>query len=363
MKAESTRQRSRARNPARAASQRAAKKLGAAGSRTITLEAVYDVDWINEFPLESAVVNRTKRVRRRKLSILRIEPLAVETANLLPKIATGPQSRGLEHPADRQLADEWRAVLSASTAALSASSAALTRLGQRAGVRAKADAVVFGRRVSRLSAAAVDSYHRADLGRRTANLRQHARTIKGWARVPVVAAMTALILAVTTASSSAPGLRREPVAMAHDNEASQALSREILAVLGQPEALPTTRVQSVAPPKARVDSTSHEERARGEEAVRPEQPARRGDRSEYVGALLVASTPPAAVFVNRTYMGETPLTLSNLRAGSHVVWLDRDGFDRWSGAVSVVAGRVTRVDPKLRPITTAPVAAAAVPAP
>ncbi len=56
MKAESTRQRSRARNPARAASQRAAKKLGAAGSRTITLEAVYDVDWINEFPLESAVV-------------------------------------------------------------------------------------------------------------------------------------------------------------------------------------------------------------------------------------------------------------------------------------------------------------------
>ena len=77
-------------------------------------------------------------------------------------------------------------------------------------------------------------------------------------------------------------------------------------------------------------------------------PTRRAE-SGYVGSLFVESDPPSAVFINQAYVGETPIALSDLHAGSHVVWLQRDGYDRWSGAISVSAGHTTRLGPKLQP--------------
>jgi hypothetical protein len=68
----------------------------------------------------------------------------------------------------------------------------------------------------------------------------------------------------------------------------------------------------------------------------------------FVGRLLVESRPPGArVFVDRRPMGETPLVVPRLGAGSHVIRLDRKGFERWSAAVQVVAGETTSVDVRL----------------
>src|SRR5688572_19358342 len=53
----------------------------------------------------------------------------------------------------------------------------------------------------------------------------------------------------------------------------------------------------------------------------------------FVGSLIVGSEPVAtSVFIDRQYVGETPLEVSNLRAGSHVVWIERESYVRWTGS-------------------------------
>ncbi len=68
----------------------------------------------------------------------------------------------------------------------------------------------------------------------------------------------------------------------------------------------------------------------------------------YVGVLSVVSEPPGGIaFVDGQQVGTTPLQLRRLRAGSHVVRIERDGYDRWTTAVLVPADRETRVSAKL----------------
>jgi hypothetical protein len=69
----------------------------------------------------------------------------------------------------------------------------------------------------------------------------------------------------------------------------------------------------------------------------------------YVGALTVNSEPTGSVvFVDRERVGETPLQLTRLRAGSHVVRIERAGYERWTTAVHVAADQQTRVTAKLQ---------------
>lgn len=71
---------------------------------------------------------------------------------------------------------------------------------------------------------------------------------------------------------------------------------------------------------------------------------------QFRGTLLVQTEPAgAAVFVNRTAVGQTPLRVPALRAGSHLVWLERDGYKRWTSVVTVPADQVTRVSARLQP--------------
>lgn len=73
----------------------------------------------------------------------------------------------------------------------------------------------------------------------------------------------------------------------------------------------------------------------------------------FVGTLAVESSPPgAAVFINRQRVGITPLELHGLQSGSHVVWIERDGYLRWSAAVRVSADKLTRVSATLQPDRT-----------
>jgi hypothetical protein len=73
----------------------------------------------------------------------------------------------------------------------------------------------------------------------------------------------------------------------------------------------------------------------------------------FVGTLAVESSPPgAAVFINRQRVGVTPLKLQRLQSGSHVVWIERDGYLRWSAGVHVSADKLTRVSATLQPDRT-----------
>jgi hypothetical protein len=70
----------------------------------------------------------------------------------------------------------------------------------------------------------------------------------------------------------------------------------------------------------------------------------------YKGTLSVrADSPGAKVFVNRKAVGTAPVRVANLRAGAHLVWVESDGYRRWTRVVTVPAETVTRVTADLEP--------------
>jgi hypothetical protein len=73
-------------------------------------------------------------------------------------------------------------------------------------------------------------------------------------------------------------------------------------------------------------------------------------RIGYVGTLTIDSDPAGEVFIDRRPAGRTPLRATNLKAGSHLVWIQRDGYTRFTRVVSVAAGRVTRLVADLEPL-------------
>ena len=69
-----------------------------------------------------------------------------------------------------------------------------------------------------------------------------------------------------------------------------------------------------------------------------------------MGTLTIDATPAGEVFINRQAAGRTPLRAENLRAGSHLIWIEREGYRRWTRVVAVPADRVTRVQADLDPL-------------
>ncbi|HUL71877.1 MAG TPA: PEGA domain-containing protein [Vicinamibacterales bacterium] len=69
---------------------------------------------------------------------------------------------------------------------------------------------------------------------------------------------------------------------------------------------------------------------------------------QFVGTLVVESEPAGAtVFINQEPVGQTPLTLPDLRAGSRAVWVESAGYQRWTAGVLVPADKLTRINVKL----------------
>jgi hypothetical protein len=68
----------------------------------------------------------------------------------------------------------------------------------------------------------------------------------------------------------------------------------------------------------------------------------------YTGSLGVASLPPGAtVYVDGKEVGTTPLRVPAIDAGSHIVRIERDGYNHWTSAVRIVAGKQMRVTASL----------------
>ena len=81
-------------------------------------------------------------------------------------------------------------------------------------------------------------------------------------------------------------------------------------------------------------------------------PARAAPRpAGYVGTLTIDASPGGEVFLNRERVGHTPVRLEKLRAGSHLIWIERDGYRRWTRVVTVTADRISRVSADLDPIS------------
>jgi hypothetical protein len=64
--------------------------------------------------------------------------------------------------------------------------------------------------------------------------------------------------------------------------------------------------------------------------------------------LVVESRPAgAAVFVDGRLAGQTPLSLPDVRVGSHAVRIERAGYRIWTASVSISAGEQNRVTASL----------------
>jgi PEGA domain len=70
----------------------------------------------------------------------------------------------------------------------------------------------------------------------------------------------------------------------------------------------------------------------------------------YVGTLSIDAEPSGDVYVDRRKIGRTPQNVENLRAGSHLIWIEREGYRRYTSVVQVPANRVSRVSVALEPI-------------
>jgi hypothetical protein len=79
-------------------------------------------------------------------------------------------------------------------------------------------------------------------------------------------------------------------------------------------------------------------------------PSTKETAPQFIGALTILSEPlGAAVFINQRGVGDTPLHVTQLRAGTHVVRVERQGYQRWTTAVLVSADQEARVNARLEP--------------
>jgi hypothetical protein len=70
----------------------------------------------------------------------------------------------------------------------------------------------------------------------------------------------------------------------------------------------------------------------------------RDTAESFLGSVLFDSRPVGArVYLDGNFLGVTPLQVPEVRAGSHAVRFEKDGFRRWTASVPVVAGERTRV--------------------
>jgi hypothetical protein len=85
-------------------------------------------------------------------------------------------------------------------------------------------------------------------------------------------------------------------------------------------------------------------------AIAEERPRPAPTPVGYVGTLSIDAAPAGQVFIDRQPAGQTPLRVENLKAGSHLVWIEREGYRRFTRVVLVPADRVSRVSAELEPI-------------
>jgi len=91
-----------------------------------------------------------------------------------------------------------------------------------------------------------------------------------------------------------------------------------------------------------------EPRRPAEERIAQSVPQSAPTIESYTGTLVVESLPAgASVFLDNRAVGRTPLTLPRVNAGAHVVRLERDGYQRWTRSIRVVATERTRVTASL----------------
>jgi TonB family protein len=72
------------------------------------------------------------------------------------------------------------------------------------------------------------------------------------------------------------------------------------------------------------------------------------------GIAEITSDPPGAtVRINGTPVGQTPFSDPKIKTGTHRLEVTRDGYEPWSGTITVQPGKRARAEARLRSLTVA----------
>lgn len=112
---------------------------------------------------------------------------------------------------------------------------------------------------------------------------------------------------------------------------------------------PAVQVAAVPAPEVTRGGTSEQPAASPPRAAAPQAAPR---QVGYVGTLTIDSDPPGEVTIDGKTAGTTPVRAENLKAGSHLIWIQREGYRRFTRVVQVPANRVTRLVADLEPLAT-----------
>ena len=168
--------------------------------------------------------------------------------------------------------------------------------------------------------------------------------------VTVLAGLTVLMIAgvmraraqliATPLSLAGSPSERQPRPDSSQTLPNRALTAPLVATrVSTPLSTPPTNEGSVAEPVQQEQRTGSTES--GTDAVRS---------PGLTGALSIESRPAtAAVYIGDDYVGETPLRLTRIRVGPHLVRIERDGR-RWTGVVGVQADKRSYVRATLRAV-------------
>jgi DNA repair exonuclease SbcCD ATPase subunit len=173
-------------------------------------------------------------------------------------------------------------------------------------------------------------------------------------RASLPSASTAPLSGIPSASAE----RRVPAASSSPSPAKPTPVRQAAAA-PLPDATaakrPATPAGHRGGPAARPARAVAATKKPGSQAASPQAVAATKDVKRFVGVLAVESVPVgAAVFINQQPVGQTPLNLPDVRAGTHAIRVEHDGYARWTAAVLVSAGKQTRVSTLLQPIGPGP---------
>ena len=163
-------------------------------------------------------------------------------------------------------------------------------------------------------------------------------------RISGVRAMTAAVVLAALATGAWGLMTFAP------DEVSEAPADE--SEPANPVSVPPPLVDSGPPSQIQNAASVSAAASRPAPAPPARPPARAAPRpAGYVGTLTIDATPAGDVFLNRQRVGPTPVRLEKLRAGSHLIWIERDGYRRWTRVVTVTADRISRVSADLDPIS------------
>ena len=108
--------------------------------------------------------------------------------------------------------------------------------------------------------------------------------------------------------------------------------------------------EPMTPPEVRTQSANPTSVPAVASRITPLEGDRPPVKVIFRGHFVVDSVPAGAtVLINQRPAGTTPLHLAEYPAGSYAVWVELEGYERWTAAVRVQANRTTSIRPLLLP--------------